>query len=127
MTAHRHRRSGGGAVRPLHLDRLPNSRGSEAEAKYAQSYDALVLGNAGSLAAVDALVDDVMAAELSASEHRRLTNMAAAVDFVQRNLAALNLASQAQLAHPPEVSRRADDRTKGTAMHTKWARYSTSR
>ena len=30
-----------------------------------------VLGDAGSLAAVDALVDDVMAAELSASEHSR--------------------------------------------------------
>ena len=30
-----------------------------------------VLGDDGSLAAVDALVDDVMAAELSASEHSR--------------------------------------------------------
>jgi len=48
---------------------FPNSRGPEATAKYAESYDALVLGDHGSLAAVDELVDDVMAAELSASEH----------------------------------------------------------
>ena len=54
---------------------FPNSRGPEAEAKYHDSFDALVLGDDGSLAAVDALVDDVMAAELSASEHVRRLEM----------------------------------------------------